>query len=107
MSYAAEELRYDIVELFDDAASMSRYREDFGVLQKAVALRCLPIVDEELREEIRLAAPPLPPPPSRVRMTAASQRKQIATLVGRGFCVCSFCGSRGILHRCPVTGGIT
>jgi hypothetical protein len=100
MSYAAEELRYDIVELFDDAASMSRYQEDFGVLQTAVALRCLPIVDEELREEIRRARP------ARVRMTASSQRKQIATLVGRGFCVCSFCGSRGILHRCPVTGAV-
>ncbi len=39
MSYALEELRYDIIELFDDAAQMSFHRVNFGELPTRIRNR--------------------------------------------------------------------
>ena len=91
MSYAAEELRADIVDLFDDAASLAQYPMDFGALRP-----------------VRVPPPSRPrrPPRSRSRgigrHSLESYKTQVATLLRNHRCVCSRCGARAEIHRCPV-----
>jgi hypothetical protein len=86
MSYALEELRAGIVELFDDVADMSRYKVEFGTLPSVVFLRGW------VRKKAR-AAP--------VRREVNAPLPAHAPREWRSKLVCFRCGARASLHRCP------
>lgn len=83
MSYATEELRAGIIDLFDEAVGMSAYRVEFGSLLSTGTLRDGPERERGIN-------------------SIAAWEKQIATCLRKGYCVCVRCGSRSPTHRCPV-----
>ena len=88
MSYAAEELRSDIVELFDDAAGMSKYKVEFGALPSVVFLQGW------VRKKAR-------PPARRKEPQWRGLSPAHAPREWRSKLVCFRCGARAAMHRCP------
>lgn len=112
MSYAFEELRIGVIELFSDAARLGQGRE-FGVLRLAF-FKDRPITDEALLEEAKRAKPlprihpPLrtarariPHPLGRGTNSILGWQRRVDTLAREGRCVCICCGSTSPTHRCP------
>lgn len=91
MTFPLEELRHDILDLFDDAAGLSAYRVEFGTLTSMVFRS--PLGDTSHRREPGINS-------------IEASRRQIIGLAARGTCVCVLCGARARVHRCPVTGGL-
>lgn len=93
MSYTPEDLHTGIVELFDDAASLSL--RPWGTLPLVVSFRDFRSLDT-----------------TRLRMRVTRVARTIITLTPvrqsgpHSKLVCNFCGARSSQHRCPVTGGL-
>jgi hypothetical protein len=84
MSYDPEELRVGIVEMFEGASSMSLYRAEFSELPR------------------RVGSTPKMSQRERGINSIKAWAKQVATLLRNRHCVCSRCGARAEIHRCPV-----
>ena len=105
MSYAAEELRESILELFDDAAAMSRHRAAYGELTLVVKPRRhrhhrtqgKRAYEKRVRDTVRAI---------RVAERAAHQAARVAprllaATTARSFYRCEACHSTASTHRCP------
>lgn len=91
MTYAIDELRAGIVDMFDDAVRMSPYTvayEEFSAMSIFVRAQ-RPRRDPEERRPKGLGA-------------IEARTRATATLIRKGQCACVRCGSRSPTHRCPV-----